>query len=116
MKNLDQIRARNALKSAVEVRKEEGEGNALSGYPSLIINNGLMPTLAFSMEKEGQHLRIADAIAAHLVHMDGNDVIQLEQPKAQSLLRKLGESDAATLQLCSSEALAFLSFLKRFAK
>ncbi|MBM3838174.1 MAG: type III-B CRISPR module-associated protein Cmr5 [Verrucomicrobia bacterium] len=117
MKNLEQVRAFNALSPvARQVRAGEGEGDALSGYPSLIINNGLLATLAFSLEKKKQHLRIATAIAHHLANLpDGENLIAPKPPTAEGLRDKLTESDSHHLQRCTTEAVAFLTFLKRFA-
>jgi CRISPR type III-B/RAMP module-associated protein Cmr5 len=117
MKNLEQVRAFNALSPvAKQVRAGEGEGDALSGYPSLIINNGLLATLAFSLEKQRQHHRIANAIAHHLASLpDGENLVAPRTPTAEGLRDKLAESDSYHLQRCTAEALAFLAFLKRFA-
>lgn len=106
--NIDQIRARNALRSS-GVATQESEGDALSGYPSLIINNGLIATLAFSVDKGGQHERIASAIADHL-----KDRGIVKTSNAENLRDKLCGSESSTLRLATTEALAFLSYLKRF--
>ena len=120
MQNLEQIRAKNALARVTgagptSVRKQRGEGDSISGYPSLIINNGLLATLSFSLEKERQHLRIADAIAFHLF-----DRKIVRSPggtqNAASLRNELAEADSLVLRRATDEALAFLSYLKRFAK
>lgn len=116
MKNLDQIRASNALAMADNLTNTEG-GDALSGYPSLIIGNGLLATLAFSLDKKKQHLAIASAIAYHLANLaEGENLVAPEQPTAEGLRKKLTASDADHLRRCTSEALAFLSYLKRFAR
>lgn len=123
--NLDQIRARNALACEKKVRDAaKDSGDALSGYGTLIISNGLMAALAFSMEKEGQHLAVADAVAYHLANLDGTNLLcrhsnaQDSFPKTGAGLRdKLAkDSDATHLRRCTDEALAFVGFLKRFVK
>lgn len=121
MQNLEQIRARNAMGVAQVVRATKDEGNALSGYPSLVIANGLLATVAFSIHKGEQMLRIADAIAYHLSNLgeDGKKLNLLagSTPDANGLLSSLSspKADALLLQRCTSEALAFLAYLKRFA-
>lgn len=116
MKNLDQIRATNALALAGPLADPEG-GNALSGYPSLIIANGLLPTLAYSIDKGKKHLAIANALAHHLANLaDEENLVAPEQPTAHGLRKKLAEADSDHLRRCTSEALAFLSYLKRFAR
>lgn len=116
MKNLDQIRASNALAMAGSLQNKEGR-SALSGYPSLVIGNGLLATLAFSLDKGNKHSEIANAVAHHLANLAGGEnLVAPEQPCAKGLRKKLAESDADHLRRCTTEALAFLSFLKRFAR
>lgn len=112
MKNLEQLRAKNALDCVKNLEKKDEEGNAVSGYPSLVINNGLMAAMAFSHAKGGQHKKVAEAIVRHLAilfpEVAGGDGVK-------KMLERLADSDSHTLQLCTMEALKFLSYLKRFA-
>jgi CRISPR/Cas system CMR-associated protein Cmr5 small subunit len=125
MENIEQRRAANALTRANDSRKRQGEGDCLSGYPGLIINNGLLASLAFSLEKEGQHRRVANAIAFHLHEMEICERFGGGHADAAWLLRHLsGRADgggggpvtAHTLRRATDEALAFLGYLKRFVK
>jgi CRISPR/Cas system CMR-associated protein Cmr5 small subunit len=118
MENLEQRRAANALARALECRKRDGEGDCLSGYPGLIINNGLLACLAFSLEKEGQHERVANAIAWHLGELDVCRYVGPGHPNAAWLLRHLCSADvtAHRLRRATDEALVFLGYLKRFVK
>ena len=110
--NIDQVRARNALtEEARNAKKGQGEGDSLSGYPALIINNGLIATVAFSIDKEGQHQRIADAVAFHL-----NERGIVNANNAASLRDALCNCDGSTLRRATHEALQFLSYLKRFQR
>jgi len=114
--NLEQVRARHAVDCAADVKKQSSEGDCLSGYPSLVVNNGLLATLAFSLDKEKQHVRVANAVAYHLhklgtVPQSGNGV-----PNANTLRDALVKADSQTLRRATGEALAFLAYLKRFAK
>lgn len=118
MENLEQRRAKNALTEAEHCKKQNGEGDCLSGYPGLIINNGLLACLAFSLEKKGLHGRVANAIAHHLHDMhicrrNGNG-----QPDAAWLLCHLSsaQTTSLTLRRATDEALTYLGYLKRFAK
>lgn len=106
--NIDQIRAANAL-SSTGVMKEHDEGDNLSGYPSLIINNGLIAAIAFSVDKGGQHERIASAIAKHLKNRS-----ILSSDSAEGLRDSLCAASSSTLRLATSESLEFLAYLKRF--
>lgn len=106
--NLAQVRASHAL-LASSVKRQESEGDSLSGYPSLIINNGLIATIAFSVDKGGQHERIAAALAEHLRRQN---IVQCSD--AKSLRDSLCDTDSSTLRIATAESLAFLSYLKRF--
>jgi len=111
--NLEQIRAKNALSEAAQkARKQAKEGDNLSGYPSLIINNGLIAAIAFSLDKGKQHQRIADAIAFHLIDRG----IIKGTADAKALRDALCNGDNTTLQQATHEALQFLSYLKRFQR
>jgi CRISPR type III-B/RAMP module-associated protein Cmr5 len=110
--NIEQIRAKNALgEIASKVKRNSDEGDALSGYPSLIINNGLLATIAFAVYKGEIHTRIADAIAYHL-----NDRKIVVAANAIGLRKTLTECDSSSLRRATTETLAFLSYLKRFQK
>lgn len=125
MKNPSQLRAAHALAIAGEVkaRQDADEGNAVSGFPALIIRCGLMPTLAFATErgrngstKRDAFARVAQAIARHLEALHtGENLVAPEPATAEGLLKKLAASDAAHLRRCTQEALEYLSYLKRFA-
>lgn len=118
MENLEQRRAEHAIHCAKGCRKTKEEGDCLSGYPALIINNGLLACLAFSLEKEGQHSRVADAIAYHLHELEVCKCIGGGSADARWLLSHLSrpETSAHALRRASNETLAFLGYLKRFVK
>ena len=126
IQNLEQKRASNALDKAPSCRKRADEGDCLSGFPSLIVNNGLLACLAYSIEKsakkdgsidrEKQWFNISNAIAFHLHEMG---IAQRAQGQADALWLRdylVGRADSFVLRRATDEALAFLSYLKRFAK
>ena len=121
MKNLDQIRAHNALLYKDRIANSQGGGDAISGFPMLVLADGLLAALAFSCELKKQGTRdrkhpgehtVATAIADHL-HTERNRITQAGD--ADGLLAELakGESDAL-LRRATAEALAFLNYLKRY--
>ena len=117
MKNREQIRAKNALaaiKGGVRGRGIQ-EGDALSGFPALVVNNGLLATMAFSMKQGEGFLEVCDAIARHLSDKEIG-LLQVANADTSTLLKHLTESDSIQLRLCTSEALAYLNYLRRFAK
>ena len=114
--NLEQVRAKHALDRAADVKKQSSEGDCLSGYPSLVVNNGLLATLAFSLDKEKQHVRVANAVAYHLHNLGTVPQTGNGMPSASTLRDALTRADSQILRRATGEALAFLAYLKRFAK
>ncbi len=121
MKNLNQIRAHNALQQKEGIAAGQGGGDVISDFPMLILTDGLLAALAFSCQWRNQpngprkhpgHFTVARAIADHL-SCAANPVFPSTSP--DDLLAQLAalESDAP-LRRATAEALAFLSYLKRF--
>jgi len=120
MKNLDQIRARNALKFANDCGNEvcgpQG-GEVIKKLPSLILNHGLLATAAYSYtEKRGWQLTF-DAIAEHLSDSDIH-ILPTGAITRQKLMDWLsgGEATSESLKLATSETMAWLGFARRFVK
>jgi CRISPR type III-B/RAMP module-associated protein Cmr5 len=93
------------------------DGDAISGFPALIVNNGLLSTVAYAISKKekGGYKEICDAIAVHLT--DPNVGLLKNKPATREGLRDfLVENDSTTLRLCTAEALVYLNYLRRFAK
>ena len=121
MQNLEQVRARNALKFATK----DGEkvcgpqgGEVIKKLPPLILNHGLLATAAYSFtEKVGWQLTF-DAIAQHLADPDVA-VLPAEKVKDRaSLLSFLAEKDTTSevLKLATIETMAWLQYARRFVK
>ena len=118
MKTLAQIRATNALNAAhIEgIGSGQAKGNALSGFPMLIKTDGALAAFAFAVERKptkelkqrGAYL-IVGAIATHL---QSQGIVDAQN--ADDLVDELARGDSALLRRATAEALAFLSYLKRF--
>jgi CRISPR-associated protein Cmr5 len=125
--NLEQIRAFHALQFSREVeqrcRKIGGKngGNAIRKIPAMIMANGLMATLAFSLDKTKKGLArpgycaILDGIAEHLAD-EKVQVVERSANTAHKLLKFLAENDSVILQRATREALAWLAYARRFVK
>lgn len=62
MKNLNQIRAHNALQHKDRIASSQGGGDAISGFPTLVVADGLLAALAFACEeKEVRQQEVPDA-------------------------------------------------------
>lgn len=120
MKNLDQIRAHNALRHKDKIARSQGGGDAISGFPTLILTDGLLAALAFACQPKGggngrkhpgEHT-IAAAIAEHL---QDESVAISQAENADDLLSELAGKDSDDLlRRATAETLAFLNYLKRF--
>ena len=119
MKTLAQIRAANAIHASEKpgIGSGQREGNALSGFPMIIKTDGLLAAAAFAVEKKsngepkqrGAKL-VLEEVAKHLTMLGITKAIT-----ADALVNELAiAADASQLRRATSEALAFLSYLKRF--
>jgi len=121
MKNLDQIRAHNALLHKDRIANSQGGGDAISGFPMLVLTDGLLAALAFACERKDQkggvrkhpgEYTVAAAIAIHLSH---ERIAISESDDADELLNEIATARTdALLRRATAEALAFLNYLKRF--
>lgn len=117
MKNLEQIRAAAALKTAPNTSKA-----AVSKLPTMILANGLLATCAFVGEKKKDgrtpkrpEMKAAlDGAAEHLAKAELNISVLVDAKISEDLIAKLSAADSLHLQRASSEALAFLSYVNRF--
>jgi CRISPR/Cas system CMR-associated protein Cmr5 small subunit len=121
MKNLEQIRAKSAIQFAADVSAGKAfaqgadGGEVIKKIPPMIMANGLLATLAFSLEprREG-YASIFTALAKHLASESIGIVSGVSD--ASSLIRCLTDSNSATLKLATGEALEWLGYARRFVK
>ncbi len=116
MKTLAQIRATNALRCyGREFGGEEG-GEVIKKLPARIRNDGLLASLAFCLEKGGDHVEVATLVAEHLSHRDPDGNIAITQHRdVVGLIQELANGDAALLRRATAEVIALLNYMKRFA-
>jgi CRISPR/Cas system CMR-associated protein Cmr5 small subunit len=113
MKILDQIRAAAALRTLE--RNPEIQRSDVSGIPALILTNGLLAAAAYCCEP-GKDSRAAmkacfNGIAEHL-----NGQKLTGASTGESLIADLASKDNLALQRATTETLAVLAYLKRFAQ
>lgn len=116
MKNLEQRRAAHAWPRALDLTPAE-----VNGLPPLIVNNGLLATAAFAAVKDDEDRpkrpgmkRAFDAVADHLAEQG---LLAADKGTVEGLLQDLpARQDSAPLQRATTEALAYLNYLKRFAR
>jgi CRISPR/Cas system CMR-associated protein Cmr5 small subunit len=114
MQNLDQIRAAAADKLLPQGQKHNFDRSDVVGIPALILTNGLLAAAAFCCEdgkdKRQGMKRAFDGIASYLKSRS-----LTAATTGQALISDLATKDSLTLQRATTEALAFLAYLKRFA-
>jgi CRISPR/Cas system CMR-associated protein Cmr5 small subunit len=117
MKNLEQIRAANALAYAAAGQNMRGQqgGNVLKKLPALVMGNGLLAAgaFAYAQRNETGWRTCFDHIAKHLSHTDIG--IAPGQDSLEALMGFLSnEADSQVLKLATDETLAWLSYARRF--
>ena len=118
MKNLDQKRAANAIEWAPKIPDGEGGSKAIAKkVTAQIMQNGFLGAMAFALEDEGAYLVVFQGIINHL--NDCNLMYGISSTAPKEFFKQLckDESEEATLKLraITEEAMAYLSYLRRFA-
>ena len=108
MQNLDQIRAAAAAKLPPLNRSD------VASIPALILTNGLLSAAAFCCEKGNVNRKgMKKAFDGITLHLKERGITTVET--GNDLIDDLSSKDGFTLQRATTESLAFLSYLKRFA-
>lgn len=116
LQNLDQIRARNALEAATgRTFKGAGNGEVVKKIPTMIRENGILGALAFAIENDGKTSH-ADVFRAIIEHLKTVDRLPKVDVTVQLFMQYLCKEPAATLRAVTAEALAYLNYLRRFAR
>ena len=138
--NLEQIRAQNAFAERDGGFRGAHNGEVVKKIPAMIITGGFLGALAFASETKIQrqgrnnqirlvrrgHANVFAAIISHINRMRemGFEIIppiqidgQSDETLAQSLQQfAAGIRSADALRAITAETMAFLSYLRRFAK
>lgn len=115
MPNLEQIRAKNAYaaRESIGTGKEGGRAVAKK-VPAMILANGFIGALAFAIEDNGGYLTVFNAIIRHLHDACLDCGVSATDPA--KFLDELCGCDADTLRAITAESMAYLNYLRRFAK
>lgn len=117
MKNLEQIRAGAALETAKHTSKA-----AVSKLPAMILSNGLLAAAAFASEKKKDRQTprrpemkaVLDGTARHLANPQLGMPLLKNCKDVEGLIETLSANSSADLQRATSEAIAFIGYVKRF--
>ena len=117
--NLEQYRAQRALSSADDIEKGVGGGQAVAKkVPTMIRENGFLGALAFAVEKKSgnalknpAHASVFEAVRKYLV-----GVGMVTASDTDGLMKDMASESADKLRLVTAESIAYLNYLRRFAK
>ena len=117
--NLEQYRAQLALSSADDIEKGVGGGQAVAKkVPTMIRENGFLGALAFAVEKNSgnalknpAHASVFEAVRKYLV-----GVGMVTASDTDGLMKDMSKESADKLRLVTAESIAYLNYLRRFAK
>ena len=117
MKNLEQIRANNAMQAAKDKLAGPNGGEVIKKIPALIMNHGLLAVGAYAFDERTGIKGAVDAIARHLASPE-IALLPAEYSKdANGLMTFLSkEADSNQLKLCTAETMAWLNYARRFIK
>lgn len=121
-RNLEQIRAKNALAAADSIGKgKEGGRTVAKKVPAQIVQNGFLGALAFAIEssdngkdEKNGYGNTFKAIQKHLKDI-GKD-LGVCDGDLKNFLDGLCAKSAEELRMVTDEALCYLNYLRRFAK
>ena len=127
MQNYEQIRAKNALAAAPSIGLGNEGGRAVAKkVPALIVQDGFLGALAFAIEKSDNgrdskngYGNAFKAIIKHLPDVKKDFGLCSPGDDLQKFLDNLcrpRERSADVLRAITEEAIAYLNYLRRFAK
>ena len=113
---LEQQRAKDAWEKCAKYKYGKDHVKLAKGLPALIVNSGLMQTMAFLHEKGSKERQrhchdLADHLRAWLHKRFGNDV----PGDFEGFMSKLMEADTRTFQDVTTEAFAWLRWMRQMA-
>lgn len=109
---LEQQRAADAWAAAAGCTGEYVK--LAKGVPALIMNSGLMQTLAFLEGKEEHHRQLAHQLRRWLAHQYP-DLLGQGEPDYQQTMKALLRAGPRAFQDVTAEALAWLRWVRQFA-
>lgn len=120
-RTLDQVRAFNAYKEAQsqDFKGKDG-GEVAKKIPGLVVMHGLLGAMAFALSDKNKagHRAVFEAVRKHLRDPAIDDPTARGKTTVEDWFKKLADEDtsATQLRLTTAETLAYLTFLRRFAK
>jgi CRISPR type III-B/RAMP module-associated protein Cmr5 len=115
MENLEQVRAATATKALGHGQNQPFNRSDVVGIPALILGNGLLAAAAFCCE-DGKEKRkgMKEVFKSIAIYLNQRELTNAED--GDGLIKDLARKDSLTLQRATAEAMAYLAYLKRFAR
>lgn len=119
MINYEQKRAGNAYAAATDKEHYqfagvEGGRTVAKKVPAQIVQNGFLGALAFAIETQHGYEAVFRAILDHLKSVQ--KTYGMSTATLEGFMKELCKKDADVLRAVTEEALAYLNYLRRFAK
>jgi CRISPR/Cas system CMR-associated protein Cmr5 small subunit len=119
MKNYEQIRAANAFDAATNPKNDFAgvdKGKSIAKkVPTQIRENGFLGALAFAIESKSGYETVFKAIMKHLPSVNCDFGINCDG-SLESFFIELTQKDSDVLRAVTEESMAYLNYLRRFAK
>lgn len=124
IQNYAQLRAKNAFEAAKDTKfAGANDGKVVKKIPHMIIENGLLGAMAFAIEKREEkttgYYDVFRAILKHLKSSVFDDMFvgnKVSQDDVEGWFGQLASGSAEDLRMTTAESMAYLSYLRRFAK
>lgn len=119
MKNYEQIRAKNAFEAATDPKNDfsgvKDSKTIAKKVPTQIRENGFLGALAFAIETKKGYETVFKAILKHLPDVDCDFGISCNG-SLESFFNDLCKKNPDVLRAITEESIAYLNYLRRFAK
>lgn len=114
MKNFEQIRAKNALEWKGKIGEGKNGGDSVAKkVPVMILDNGIIATAAFALEKDVGYENVFNAVINHLADSELN--LLPGKMGLRDFIPYLTQIQSNELRLITTEAMAYLNYLRRFS-
>jgi len=113
MKTVEQERAAHALEKIKGVQSGKSFTALANGFPTMIHTNGLGQAIAFSKGKSDNQYREMVAMLSDWLCSEGRP---FAGTRPDDILTTFTRSDMQTYLLAQAEAMAYLLWVKKFAK
>ena len=110
MKNLEQIRAKNALQTTTAPLADTAKK-----VTTMIMDNGLLATCAFAKDKKQHYDEVMEKVRKHLSDPSVGLIASSQVTSLDAFIDCLCKMDASLLRTVTAETLAFMNYMRRLS-